>query len=155
MIAFNRSSMNGGWRTQKEKGKRKKRKKKREKEECHVPRSSSTFNTPEEAKPEAPSVLDMLGSRGRTPWSTYPARYGKGSRSQSKDPPRKGRSPSYGKGFKEDPRSTTNKPTMGGARPSPEIQQMEVMALLVESMKALQRQISEGRDSQGTPRKGL
>ena len=126
------------------------KKKKKKKEEGHVPRSSSTFNTPEEAKPEAPSVLDMLGSRGRTPWSTYPARYGKGSRSQSKDPPRKGRSPSYGKGFKEDPKSTAQRPTMGGAKPSPEIQQMEVMALLVESMKALPRQISEGHESQGT-----
>ena len=126
------------------------KKKKKDKEEGHAPRSSSTFNTPEEAKPEAPSVLEMLGGRGRTPWSTYPARYGKGSRSQSKDPPRKGRSPSYGKGFKEDPRSTAQKPTMGGAKPSPEIQQMEVMALLVESMKALQRQISEGHESQGT-----
>ena len=126
------------------------KKKNKEKEECHVPRNSSTFNTPEEAKPEVPSVLDMLGSRGRTPWSTYLIRYGKRSRSQSKDPPRKGRNPSYGKGFKEDPRSTTHKPTMGGARPSPEIQQMEVMALLIESMKVLQRQISEGHDSQGT-----
>ena len=40
------------------------KKMKKEKEEGHVPRSSSTFNTPEEAKPEAPSVLDMLGSIG-------------------------------------------------------------------------------------------
>ena len=39
---------------------------------------------------------------------------------------------------------------LGGARLSPEVQQMEVMSLLVESMKPLQRQISEGQDLQGT-----
>ena len=36
---------------------------------------------------------------------------------------------------------------LGGARPSPEVQQMEVMSLLVESMKSLQRQISDPRHS--------
>ena len=36
------------------------KKPKKEKEECYVLRSSSTFNTPEEAKPEALTVLDLL-----------------------------------------------------------------------------------------------
>ena len=42
------------------------------------------------------------------------------------------------------------RPTTGGAKLSPEVQQMEVMTLLVESMKSLQRQISEGQEAQGT-----
>ena len=111
-------------------------------------KTSSTFNTPEEGKMPDPTMPE---ARGRTPWSTYPTRYGmKGSRSRSKDT-RKGRSPSYGKGAREDSKGPPwTRPTVGGAKPSPEVQQMEVMTLLVESMKALQKQISEGHDAQGT-----
>ena len=96
-------------------------KKKKEKEECHVPRSSSTFNTPEEAKPEAPSVLDMLGSRGRTPWSPTQLGMERGRDLNPKTHLEKEEVLRMEKGSKEDPRSTTHKPTMGGARPSPEI----------------------------------
>ena len=111
-------------------------------------KTSSTFNTPEEGKMPDPTMPE---ARGRTPWSTYPTRYGmKGSRSRSKDT-RKGRSPTYGKGAREDSKGPPwTRPTVGGAKPSPEVQQMEVMTLLVESMKALQKQISEGHDAQGT-----
>ena len=62
-------------------------------------KTSSTFNSCEEGKMPDPTMPE---ARGRTPWSTYPTRYGmKGSRSRSKDT-RKGRSPSYGKGARED-----------------------------------------------------
>ena len=46
--------------------------------------------------------------------------------------------------------STMGKSMSGGGKASTEVQQMEVMTLLVESMKALQRQISEGHEAQGT-----
>ena len=121
-------------------------KKKKEREEVERPRSASNFNTPDEEGPNGIPGADDLHARGRTPWSTYPARYGvKGSRSRSKEQPRKGRSPSYGKGEMRGAR-----PTTGGAKLSPEVQQMEVLTLLVESMKSLQRQISEGQEAQGT-----
>ena len=80
-------------------------------------------------------------------------KYGrKGSRSRSKEENRS-KSPTVPKGTMEDkvPRKGPTTSTMfGGAGPSPEVQQMEVMSLLVESMKSLQRQISEGHESQGT-----
>ena len=121
-------------------------KKKKERKERERPRSASNFNTPDEEGPNGIPGADDLHARGRTPWSTYPARYGvKGSRSRSKEQQRKGRSPSYGKGDMKGPRPTTR-----GAKLSPEVQQMEVMTLLVESMKSLQRQISEGQEAQGT-----
>ena len=80
-------------------------------------------------------------------------KYGrKGSHSRSKDEIRS-KSPPVVQGTTEGkgPRKASMASYMlGGARPSPEVQQMEVMSLLVESMKSLQRQISEGQDSQGT-----
>ena len=70
-------------------------KKKGEKEEPERPKSASNYNTPEEVGQSGILGLDDLHALGRTPWSTFPARYGvKGSRSRSTEGTRKGRSPS-------------------------------------------------------------
>ena len=87
--------------------------------------------------------------RGCTPWSYRQPTYGgKGSRSSKET--RRSTSPTFKGALGGAGISTMGKPMPGGGKASTEVQQMEVMTLLVESMKALQRQVSEGHEAQGT-----
>ena len=119
-------------------------------EEAKPTRPTSAYNTPDEGPTMPKQAHEGKDDRGRTPWSYRQPTYGgKGSRSRSKET-RRSTSPTFKGALGGAGISAMGKSMSGGGKASTEVQQMEVMTLLVESMKALQRQISEGHEAQGT-----